>query len=124
MSKNIADTAANNAGLTTTRQASRTDHHAFEARHPDKIEWVTETPGPQYSPDLNPVEMEARSERAIAHRSGLQSHARLGPPQSTGRTFQRFSFPLRRAQAAAPAQPLRADLPGPAEANATSLCGL
>ena len=41
MSKTIADTSANNAALTTTREASRKEHHAFEARHLDRIEWET-----------------------------------------------------------------------------------
>jgi anti-sigma factor ChrR (cupin superfamily) len=41
MSKDLADTAANNAALTTAREASRRDHQPFEARHFDDVEWET-----------------------------------------------------------------------------------
>jgi hypothetical protein len=40
-SKEIPDTAAANAELTTAREASRKDHKPYEARHFDEVDWET-----------------------------------------------------------------------------------
>ncbi len=41
MSKQVPDTAASNAGLATTREASRRDHKPYQVRHLDEIGWET-----------------------------------------------------------------------------------
>jgi hypothetical protein len=41
MSKDLPDTAAANAGLTTAREASRRDHLPYDIRHMDDVEWET-----------------------------------------------------------------------------------
>jgi hypothetical protein len=41
MSKHVPDTAAANAALDTTREASRRDHKPYQVRHLDEIEWET-----------------------------------------------------------------------------------
>jgi len=41
MSKHVADTAQNNAALTTGREAARKDHLPYEVRHLDEMEWET-----------------------------------------------------------------------------------
>ena len=40
-SKEIPDTAAANAELTTAREASRKDHKPYEARHLEEVDWET-----------------------------------------------------------------------------------
>ena len=40
-SKEIPDTAAANAELTTAREASRKDHKPYEARHFEEVDWET-----------------------------------------------------------------------------------
>ena len=40
-SKEIPDTASANAGLTTSREASRRDHKPYETRHFDEVDWET-----------------------------------------------------------------------------------
>jgi hypothetical protein len=41
MSKHVPDTAAANAALGTTREASRRDHKPYQVRHLDEIDWET-----------------------------------------------------------------------------------
>ena len=40
-SKDIPDTAAANAGLATSREASRKDHLPWQVRHVDDVDWET-----------------------------------------------------------------------------------
>jgi len=41
MSKHVPDTAAANAGLVTSLEASRPHHKAYQVRHLDEVEWET-----------------------------------------------------------------------------------
>jgi mannose-6-phosphate isomerase-like protein (cupin superfamily) len=41
MSKHVPDTAAANAALATSREASRKDHLPYDIRHIDDVEWET-----------------------------------------------------------------------------------